>query len=102
MASTALKVFSTPSASCQGRLQRRDRVALAVLGVDQRHLHPGAQAGQGRAQVVGDGVAGMAQAAHQPLDAVEHVVQALGQLVILVARTAHAWRGRAGRRRARH
>jgi hypothetical protein len=93
MASTALKVLSTPSASIRAVSRAATGIALAVLGVDQGHFHAGAQAGQGRAQVVGDGVAGVAQAAHQPLDAVEHVVEALGQLVVLVAGAAHPGAG---------
>ena len=68
----------------QGRL----RIALAGLDVDQRHLQPRAQPGQRRAQVVGDGVAGVAQAGDRALQPVQHVVEAGGQLVELVAGAA--------------
>ncbi len=86
MASTALKVFSTPSASSSA-LQRLDRVDPPALHVDQRHLQLGPQPGQRRAQVVGDGVAGVAEPGHRGLQPLQHLVQPRRQFVQFVARS---------------
>ena len=70
-------------------VQRGHRIAAAGLGLDQRRLHPRAQPGERRAQVVGDGVAGVAQAGDRALQPLQHVVEAGGELVELVAGAAH-------------
>ena len=55
----------------------------------QRLLDAVAQMGQGAAQIVRHAVADRAHAGHQPVDALQHDVQPLGQAVELVAAVAH-------------
>ena len=64
-------------------------VGASGVRLDHRRLQPGAQAGERRTQVVGDGVAGVAHAGDRPLQTPEHVVEARRQFVILIAGSAH-------------
>ena len=61
------------------------RSSSGVRGVQRGVLQPRPRAGDRRAQVVRDGVGHLAHAVHQPADAVQHVVDGLGELVELVA-----------------
>jgi hypothetical protein len=69
------------------------RITLAGLDLDQSRLQPDPQPGQGRAKIMGNSVAGMPQPAHGALEAVQHVIQSLGQFVILVTNAAHPGSG---------
>ena len=64
-------------------------VGAARLDLDDRRFQSRPQPGQGGAQIVGDGIAGVAQAADRLVQPVEHVVEALGELVVFVARAPH-------------
>ena len=73
----------------QGDAQGVDPVDLAGFGVDQGHLQLGPHPRQRRAQVVGDGVAGVADGRHGRLQPIQHGVQPLAQLIQFVAGVAH-------------
>ena len=61
------------------------RRSSARFGVQHGVLQPGAGAGDRGAQVVRDGVGNLAHAVHQPADAVQHVVNDLGDLIEFIA-----------------
>ena len=79
-----------------GDLERR---AVVAAGGALSRFETGAQTRQGRAQVVGDVARDLLHAGHEALDLVEHLVQADGQPVELVARAGN---GNALRQVARH
>ena len=85
MLKSALNVAIRPSASATVS-SRSCRADTLVDVAHQRHLEPGADAAQGRAQVVRDVVGDLPHAGHQPLDPRQHGVQIGGQRVELVAR----------------
>ena len=85
----------------QRLVQRRLGIGPAGVGVDHGRLQPGAQAGQRRAQIVGDGVAGVAQAADRALQSLEHVIEAARRAHRIRRRPREPWRARAGPRRGR-
>src|SRR3546814_7321365 len=62
---------------------------LAVRLAAQDILQPGAQLGQRRAQVMGDGVRDIAHALDQLLDLFQHAVDDAGKLVEFVVGAAH-------------
>ena len=84
MRSSAWNTATMPSRSAVAR-SIAARSSASVCGVQRGVLQPGAGAGDRRAQIVRDGVGHLAHAVHQPGDAVQHVVDRLGQLVELVA-----------------
>ena len=101
MRSSAWNTATIPSRSAS-RARSRRAAPVSAVGVQRGVLQPRARAGDRRAQIVGDGVGDLAHAVHQPADAVQHVVDGLGELVELVAaaRQRHALR-RSRRRRSR-
>jgi hypothetical protein len=65
------------------------RMGLPRLDFDEGGLQARPEARQGRAQVVGDGVASVAHARHETLDPIQHSVEPGGELVVLVANAPH-------------
>jgi hypothetical protein len=79
MRSSAAKVARMPSVSA---------IACYMARLLARRLEPLAQTAQRRPQVVGDVARHLAQALHEGVQSVQHLVDAVGKLVQLVAGAA--------------